>query len=148
MGNLLRGSSRRRVESTTNIDIKTSKPKKRKISNRIKLTKTKIKLKPVASDNMLFAPRDMQLQEQEHVNPNDDNFGLTPLTPREIDVNRFRTSERGQNDNSHNIENEIEKSVQVTNSEQQPYHSPGDNRKQNHMTLGIYNDQDVQAVSI
>lgn len=148
MGNLLRGSSRRRVESTTNKDIKTSKQKKRKTSNRIKLTKTKIKLKPVASDNMLFAPRDMQLQEQEHVNPNDDNFGLTPLTPREIDVNRFRTSERGQNDNSHNIENEIEKSEQVTNSEQQPYHSPEDNRKQKHTTLGIYNDQDVQAVSI
>lgn len=148
MGNLLLCASRRKIESTTYKDGKTSKSKKKKkkTSNRIKLTKTKNKLKPVASDNKLFAPRDMQSQEQQTANQIDDNFGLTPLTPREIDVNRFQTSKSRQN--SLSIENENEKVQKVTNTAQQPQHSPGNNKRQKHATFGTFNEQDSQVVSI
>lgn len=142
MGNVLHGSSRRKVNTITDNDINSSRRKK-KTTNRYKfrLTKSNNKLRPLTTFN------------QKVRKPNDEAYGFEPATPRHVDVNRFETSDRRKNDNTNDTGKDRESSGQKESHDtntaliKQSDHSPRNERQQNLATLGKYDEQVSQIVS-
>ncbi|VDI14406.1 Hypothetical predicted protein [Mytilus galloprovincialis] len=143
MGNVLHGSSRRKVNTITDNDINSSRRKK-KTTNRYKfrLTKSNNKLRPLTTFN------------QKVRKPNDEAYGFEPATPRHVDVNRFETSDRRKNDNTNDTGKDRESSGQKESHDtntaliKQSDHSPRNERQQNLATLGKYDEQVSQITTV